>query len=1043
MLLRLIIITSLISCVYSEACQENDLVVKSTDCDANGNRWLFKIPKDDRKCDLNDLSLPKRVDNCEMTCPSGMHLNLLSQNCEICPPGTYSTGDMLEVTKWNTMPDFLTSDVTHGGAFNEKCNLTGWSAQGKYLIGKTTDSCTVILSMNIFNQKSGTITFTYQIEEYGAMAFFIIRNERCTQLPGGSYILGLTGSYAYETVTFSVPVGHNILQWYLFVENVYVQKLYGLKDPEIHIKEIRLTGTPPVTTCTPCAAGSFGANNKADHCELCPRDTYSIEGATSCQSCPKDQYSGNGSSSCSPRPPCKKEDYTSYWTSCDQHQMTQRKWRWIEPKICNEDTGVSLPQPENPIECHKCPAGTFPLDGNTCELCSSGKNKNDVNLETCITCPSNEIPMYGLRFDNWYRMPSLLTLNCFNFFGVKCQTWERDLTSLRGGVGMHSDEVATLVLPINDGFITASSFDSTNKYSFYFQPPMSNTYVRIDFQLDCIERCQFSMKLVYIAGNEKTVAIWGGSSKRINHTYHVQDASAITFKWTFEKPGSRIHVQDHVKIYQIEVTNVKNDNAIGCQTCIRGVENGKCKTCPSGLYYSVQYDEINKTNIINCAKCPNNSIVVADASSLHTVNEACHTCEPGTIAVNHSICVTDTQPITASGFQYNLTEVIDRVHTVSSPKMFTPSGTGYYHEFLISLAYGKTVQCVENSTSYDHHTVNASICRHTKFESSSHEHRKTYSKPTRLADRLIRMVPSNVTAEFWQEINKNLTKAGWEEDKYGNDLHYIFTSDDHSYNCPRGHTTVLTLRCVFTENIEKFIYQVKDFSEYITGKIELPPSCPDGTCDGCTYHFLWTTMYACRMCQEHDYERILGECSYGHRKVHLRASWDCRIEHGKNLTITEGCPLLSKSQTAAVLLTTFILFILGLIIFMCHRRNKKLEYKYMKLVQSTSGKNQVTSCALESEGETDKGGSVYYTTMNNNNADNINNVDNYNRTRIKSPPSYADSTGIVLEPNEFLKNDHFTQMGFKGLPKVNLPPIIYKNKSDTDRDILTEEDQVL
>lgn len=32
--------------------------------------------------------------------------------------------------------------------------------------------------------------------------------------------------------------------------------------------------------------------------------------------------------------------------------------------------------------------------------------------------------------------------------------------------------------------------------------------------------------------------------------------------------------------------------------------------------------------------------------------------------------------------------------------MFTPSGTGYYHEFLISMAYGKTVQCIENSSVY-------------------------------------------------------------------------------------------------------------------------------------------------------------------------------------------------------------------------------------------------------------------------------------------------------------------------------------------------------
>ncbi|VDQ03506.1 unnamed protein product [Trichobilharzia regenti] len=124
----------------------------------------------------------------------------------------------------------------------------------------------------------------------------------------------------------------------------------------------------------------------------------------------------------------------------------------------------------------------------------------------------------------------------------------------------------------------------------------------------------------------------------------------------------------------------------------------RCKRCPPGLYYALKFDEIKKLNVINCTKCPDNSVVVADASNLHTVDEACRRCESGTIATNDSICMTDTRPTTPSGFQYDLSDVIDKVHTVSSPKMFTPSGTAYSHEFRINMAYGKTVQCVENSS---------------------------------------------------------------------------------------------------------------------------------------------------------------------------------------------------------------------------------------------------------------------------------------------------------------------------------------------------------
>ncbi|CAH8575145.1 unnamed protein product [Heterobilharzia americana] len=1037
MMFCLIFLIFLKSHVYSESCTESDLVIKSTDCDTSGNRWLFKIPRVDDRCDLNELSLPKKVKNCDKTCASGMHLDLLSQNCEVCPPGTFSKGDTFEVTKWDTIPEILSSDVTYGDTFNDRCNLTGWSPQGKYLVGKTTASCAIILSMKVYNLKPGTITFTYQIEEYGAMAFFTMRNERCSQLPGGSYLLRLTGPYAYETLAFSVPVGHNILQWYLFVENAYIQQLYGLKDPELHIKEIRLTGTPPVTTCIPCVAGSFGAHEKSDHCELCPRNTYSSEGASSCKPCSENEYSGIGSSSCSPRLPCVKDDYTSYWTPCDKEQMTQRRWKWIEPKICDENRGVSLPQPDIPIKCHECPIGTFPLDANTCELCSDSSAKRNINLEKCIKCPVDQVPIYGFHFDNWCRIPSILQMKCFNFFNVKCDAWERDMTSLRGGVGMHLDEVATLELPVSNGFITASPAVSLGTTALTFlQPPIPNTFVRIEFQLECSSRCRLSMKQAFNTGNEQIISRWTGTTKRMNFTYHVREASGTKFIWIFEKlASSNVHssavLQDHVNFFQIEVTNVKNNNPIGCQTCVRGIEHGTCKSCPGGLYYSIQYDEITKANVINCTKCPNNSIVVADASSLHTVDEACQQCESGTISVNHSVCITDTRPTLASGFQYDLTNVID------NPKMFTPSGTAYSHEFRINMAYGKTVRCIENSSNSDHYAVEALICRHTNLELSNHGKRKFYSKPTRLADRLVRLVASNVTPKFWQEINENLTKAGWEKDKLGNDLHYIFTSDDHSSNCPLGRTTVLTLRCLFTQDTGKLFNEFQDAPDYIYGKIELPPACPDGTCDGCTYHFLWLSLYACRLCTEEDYERILGECVYGHRKVHLRAPWECRVESGKNLTIIETCPLLTKSQMAAVLLTTFVLIILGLIIFVCYRRNKTLEYKYMKLVQSTSGKNQVTSCALEDNEMDNNSGNAYY---------NNNNIDSYNKmsgVSIKSPPSYTNSTGIVLEPSEFLQGEKFPPMGFKGLPKVNLPPIIYKTKADTDRDILTEDDQAL
>lgn len=40
-------------------------------------------------------------------------------------------------------------------------------------------------------------------------------------------------------------------------------------------------------------------------------------------------------------------------------------------------------------------------------------------------------------------------------------------------------------------------------------------------------------------------------------------------------------------------------------------------------------------------------------------------------------------------------------------------------------------------------------------------------------------------------------------------------------------------------------------------------SCPAGTCDGCTFHFLWESASACPRCTEDDYHQIEGACKGG------------------------------------------------------------------------------------------------------------------------------------------------------------------------------------
>lgn len=52
-------------------------------------------------------------------------------------------------------------------------------------------------------------------------------------------------------------------------------------------------------------------------------------------------------------------------------------------------------------------------------------------------------------------------------------------------------------------------------------------------------------------------------------------------------------------------------------------------------------------------------------------------------------------------------------------------------------------------------------------------------------------------------------------------------------------------------------------SSLLTGLCSPCSSCPAGTCDGCTFYFLWESAEACPLCTEQDYHEIEGACKKG------------------------------------------------------------------------------------------------------------------------------------------------------------------------------------
>lgn len=63
--------------------------------------------------------------------------------------------------------------------------------------------------------------------------------------------------------------------------------------------------------------------------------------------------------------------------------------------------------------------------------------------------------------------------------------------------------------------------------------------------------------------------------------------------------------------------------------------------------------------------------------------------------------------------------------------------------------------------------------------------------------------------------------------------------------CPRGRSTTITFRC-------RLISSIPAEQQTDVNNIRAPDKCPDATCDGCNFHFIWETPFACHLCNEKE-----------------------------------------------------------------------------------------------------------------------------------------------------------------------------------------------
>ena len=155
--------------------------------------------------------------------------------------------------------------------------------------------------------------------------------------------------------------------------------------------------------------------------------------------------------------------------------------------------------------------------------------------------------------------------------------------------------------------------------------------------------------------------------------------------------------------------------------------------------------------------------------------------------------------------------------------------------------------------------------------------------------------------------------------------------------CPNGRRLTLTIRCA--PELEQ------------TLQISTPKECPDGTCDGCTFHLLvrTKTAAACRLCRQSDYETVVGECVEGLQHIHFVNPKGCIISaNGQNEVQTRHCSVIPRQVQIGIALVSAIGVLLLALVFHFWKKNRSLEYKYCKLIE---GNEKSAECCAEEEDE--------------------------------------------------------------------------------------------
>jgi hypothetical protein len=336
-------------------CTSNSINHFYTEC-VNGKRDLYFYWSPTTTC-AGGIKLPNPVVNitCPVICSAGYYLPLGNTTCAPCPMGTTSSTSRC-IGQWSQWPTDITirSYCTQTPFYEDvpiPPNCVAWALKGDRIETQINglEGISAVLQIIVKTVQPGYLKWIGSVD---AEAFY----DRFSLYIDSKLAVRLNNSLTAQTFTHPLTVGDHSFEWIYSKDGSW-----DVGSDSAKIMLIEINGV-----------------------------MYNVEQCVDIHSDPCTCFSTN---SCDLRLPCTVNDYESYYTPCVDG-LTRLAYRWKEPMICNNVTGVSLPPPSAPILCQeaRCPLGSWSLNvsGGVCVPCPVGYYGTLDNPLGCALCPEGK-----------------------------------------------------------------------------------------------------------------------------------------------------------------------------------------------------------------------------------------------------------------------------------------------------------------------------------------------------------------------------------------------------------------------------------------------------------------------------------------------------------------------------------------------------------------------------------------------------------------------------------------------------------------------------